>query len=46
MARRAPGRHYRRGITLQELFRRFPDDAAAEAWFAEARWPDGVHCPY
>ncbi len=23
----------------------FPDDAAAEAWFLETRWPAGVHCP-
>ena len=25
--------------------RMFPDDAAAEAWFVNARWADGVHCP-
>ena len=24
----------------------FPDDAAAAAWFVEARWPDGIRCPY
>ena len=24
----------------------FPDDASAEAWFTEIRWPDGPHCPY
>ena len=23
----------------------FPDDAAAEAWMAEVRWPDGPVCP-
>ena len=23
----------------------FPDDTAAEKWFVETRWPDGVHCP-
>ncbi len=23
----------------------FPDDATAEAWFANARWPDGAQCP-
>ena len=23
----------------------FPDDAAAEAWLIETRWPDGVRCP-
>ena len=26
--------------------RRFPDDATAEAWFVERRWPEGVHCPH
>ena len=24
----------------------FPDDATAEVWFAEKRWPGGPHCPY
>ena len=28
------------------LFQRFPDDAAAEAWFVHRRWPNGVHCPH
>ena len=23
----------------------FPDDAAAERWFTEKRWPNGAHCP-
>ena len=42
----APGEHYRRGMTLQELFKKFLDDAAAEAWFAEQCWPDGPTCPH
>ena len=46
MARSAPGKHYRKGITLAEFFRKFPDAAAAEAWFAETRWPDGPRCPH
>ena len=45
MASHAPGKFYRRGITLVELFEMFPDDAAAERWFAAQRWPDGVRCP-
>ena len=28
-----------------ELFDQFPDDAAAEQWFIESRWPSGVRCP-
>ena len=46
MAKAAPGKHYREGITLAELFRRFPDDATAEAFFAGIRWPAGVGCPH
>ncbi len=38
MARSAPGRHYREGISLTELMKMFPDDASAEAWFERARW--------
>ncbi len=33
-------------MTLADLFRKFPDDAAAEAWFVAQRWPDGVRCPH
>ena len=46
MARNAPGKHFRKGISLVELIRMFPDDAEAERWFTETRWPDGPHCPY
>ena len=46
MTQKAPGKSHRKGITLAELFRMFPDDATAEKWFAEQRWPDGPHCPY
>ena len=45
MAHKAPGKHYRAGLTLIELTRMFPDDAEAERWFVNTRWPDGVHCP-
>ena len=43
---KSPGKSDREGISMVELFRRWPDDAAAEAWFVERRWPDGVHCPH
>ena len=46
MAHKAPGKSHHKGVSLQELFRMFPDDATAERWFAEKRWPDGPHCPY
>ena len=45
MAHKAPGKHYREGLSLVELTRLFPDDAAAERWFVAQRWPDGVSCP-
>ena len=45
MAYRAPGKHFRKGMTLVEVMRMFPDDATAEKWFVEQRWPMGVHCP-
>lgn len=41
-----PGKSYRDGISLIEIMRKFPDDATAEAWFIERRWPDGIHCPH
>ena len=45
MAQNAQGKHYRNGLTLIQLGDLFPDDAAAERWFAEACWPSGPHCP-
>lgn len=43
---KAPGKAFRKGMTLVELIRKFPDDKAAEAWIAEIRWPDGPECPH
>ena len=40
MARKAPGKHYRKGITLIEVMRMFPDDATAEKCFETQRWPE------
>lgn len=46
MAHKAPGKHYRKGISLVKLFKMFPDDETAEKWFTEQRWPEGPHCPH
>ena len=46
MSKKAPGKSHRTGISMVELFRRFPDDATAEAWFIERRWPTGIPCPH
>ena len=32
-------------MTLIQLQDKFPDNATAEQWFIDQRWPDGVHCP-
>ena len=45
---KAPGKSYREGITLIELFEMFPDNQTAEEWFENIRWPsdDDRHCPH
>ena len=43
---KAPGKHYRKGISTKQIFKMFPDDETAEAWFVKQRWPVGVCCPY
>ena len=45
MAHKAPGKAFRQGLSIKELFRMFPDDETAERWFTEVRWSDGVRCP-
>ena len=45
MKNKAPGKNYRKGITIASLFRRFPDNATAQKWFEEKRWPSGICCP-
>jgi transposase-like protein len=32
-------------MTLDDFYRRFPDEDAARAWFEAARWPNGPECP-
>lgn len=43
---RPPGKFWRKGMTYAEFFQMIPDDAAAEAWIAKIRWPDGPECPH
>ena len=46
MAQRAPGKHYRKGISLIELTQMFPNEAAAQEWFENILWPnDKRYCP-
>ena len=46
MAQRGPGRAHREGLTVIQLFQMFPNDASAEHWFEEQRWPEGRFCPH
>ena len=41
---KAPGKAYRRGLTVFELFERFPDEASARRWFEGVRWANGRYC--
>ena len=43
--KKAPGKHYRKGLSLVKLTALFSDDATAEKWIVASRWPDGIACP-
>ena len=46
MAKKAPGRAHREGITLLQLAEMFPDEDAAREWFEHILWPTGDRpCP-
>ena len=40
-----PGRAYRKGLSITEVFQMFPNDKEAKKWFEDQRWPDGRICP-
>ena len=42
---KGPGKWFRKGISLAEVVRMFPDDPSAEQWFDSVRWPKGPACP-
>ena len=46
MAKKAPGKHYRIGLSLVEAVQKFSDEADAETWFIAQRWPEGIACPF
>ncbi len=45
MAQKGPGRYYRKGISLFELTRQFPDETSATEWFESVFWAKGRTCP-
>lgn len=46
MAHKALGKAHRKGVTLADLFKTYPDDASAERAFVARRWQDGIACPH
>ena len=45
MAKKAPGKAHREGLTIVELMDMFPTEEAATEWFEATIWPDGRYCP-
>ena len=41
---KAPGKSFREGMTLVQLFEMFPDEAAAAHWFESIYWPEVRAC--
>ena len=41
----APGKSFRKGITMLELAEQFPDEESAKVWFEQKIWADGRCCP-
>ena len=45
MARKAPGKAHRKGLTFMEVADMFHDEETAREWIEKERWPDGPYCP-
>ena len=39
-----PGKSYRIGLTVEQLFDLFPNEDAAREWFENVRWGEGRYC--
>ena len=48
MANNAPGRHYRAGLTSEQVHEMFRTERQAENWFIKARWgrKEDAYCPH
>ena len=44
-AQKAPGRAHRTGLSLDQLYEKFPTESVSRAWFEQVRWPNGRACP-
>ena len=45
MAKKAPGKAHREGMTLLQMMELFPTEEAATEWFESVVWEAGRHCP-
>ena len=45
MAKNAPGKHFRTGLSLVQAVEQFADPVFTENWFIGQRWPNGAECP-
>lgn len=45
MAHKAPGKHWRKGLSLVQAVEMFQDPDFTNDWFVAQRWPKGVQCP-
>lgn len=46
MARKAPGKAHRKGLSFLEVADMFRDENDAREWIESVRWPQGPYCPY
>lgn len=44
MTQKGPGKAFRIGLSLLDIFTLIPDDEAAREWFESIRWPNGERC--
>lgn len=45
MARKAPGKAHRKGLTLLEIADMFRDEDESRKWIEQERWRGSPHCP-
>ena len=45
MARKAPGKAHRKGLTLLEIADMFRDEDESRKWIEQQRWQGSPHCP-
>ena len=46
MAKKAPGKAHRKGLSLLEIADMFRDEDDARQWVESVRWPQGPYCPH